>query len=148
MRIENERIGLSVVLVAILIVCAVLAGRLNFALHGWRSPIAIAVFAIGIVWVGYGFGLLVRVPAADLYTVMIEILLRNIPLGILLKARLFPAKEKTPDALADGVLFALLVYAAVSLIVGICEMVGHRRGLGLVYGRWARSTEDEGRTAD
>jgi BASS family bile acid:Na+ symporter len=142
-------IWLSVVLVAILIVCALLAGRLNFAPHGWRSPVAVAAFVLGIVWIGYGFGLLVRLPAGDLYTVMTEILLRNIPLGILLKARLFPATDEAAAPIADGVLFALLVYAGISLIVGIFEMVGHQRGLGVVYGRWARSAKDEvGRTKD
>jgi BASS family bile acid:Na+ symporter len=136
-------IGLSVVLVAVLVICALMAGRLNFAPHGWRSPIAVGAYVFGIVWIAYGFGLLVRLPAVDLYTVMIEILLRNIPLGILLKARLFPATDEAAAPIADGVLFALLVYAGISLVAGICEIVGHRRGLGLVYGRWARTTKNE-----
>jgi BASS family bile acid:Na+ symporter len=134
-RIGRICIRASLVLLAAYVVGALTSGRLALPLLGWRSPLAVILMALAAMWLGYLAGALLRLPAADLFTVAIEVLVRNVQLGLLLKATLLPAADPGESSLADGVLFVLLVYGGFSLVLGLSEVFAHRRGIGLVFGR-------------
>ena len=48
----------------------------------------------------------------------IEVTMRNVNLGLLLKASLFPATDYAIREISDGVLFVLLYYAVVGMCAG------------------------------
>ena len=115
----------STVLLALVIVGAVSAGRIDLTAHNWRSPLAIVLLQILMVWLSYLLGLMFRLSVNDCFTVAIEVVVRNSHLGILLKSALFPAGQA--NDLGDGVLFVVLLYGATSLIVGGVEVIIHRK---------------------
>jgi BASS family bile acid:Na+ symporter len=127
-------IRVSVALLALYIMGALLGGRVVIAHHGWRAPLAVVLLAAATVWLSYGLGLLARLPGADMFTVVIEVVVRNIQLGLLLKAKLFPAGDDDTSGIADDVLFVLLCYGGVSLLAGGLEVAAHRMRFGLIFG--------------
>ena len=56
-----------------------------------------------------------------------EVVVRNVNLGILIKATLFPAAVLQTAALGDAVLFALLLYGALQMLFAACLIVLGRR---------------------
>jgi BASS family bile acid:Na+ symporter len=115
------RIGL--VVVALMIAGSLASGRIEPGAYGWGVPLAIIVFCV----VGQQLSMLpfyvMRWPRADRMAVGIEVTMRNMNLALLLKARLFPEA----DALGNGVLFAVLFYAAAAMGAGLPLALNHRR---------------------
>ncbi len=132
----------SVVLLALIIVAALGSGRVQVFAYGLRAPVAMFLFALVSVWLSYGLGWLFRLPLNDSFTVAIEVVVRNAHLGLLLKASLFPAVAGVTDPLADGVLYTVLVYGAVSLIIATCEVIAKRKNLGAIYGRFRKASAE------
>jgi BASS family bile acid:Na+ symporter len=64
-------------------------------------------------------------PTADRLATGIEVSVRNINLGLLLKASLFPAG--TASEMGSGVLFVLLVYGGTSIVICIPTMAIYRQ---------------------
>jgi len=62
-----------------------------------------------------------------------EVVVRNVNLGLMIKASLFPAVIGQPDAIGDTVLFALLAYGGMQLIMAaVLIAVGRRNGQSAV----------------
>jgi BASS family bile acid:Na+ symporter len=135
--IERSCIRASVVVLCVLVIGCIAAGRLDLATHGWRSPIALTLFAWVSLWLCYALGSLLRFSLPDQFTIGIEVVVRNGNLGLLLKAALFPAGGPAGDVIGDAVLYVVLLYSAVSLVVATVELVAKRAGLGFVYARKA-----------
>jgi BASS family bile acid:Na+ symporter len=99
------------------------SGRIRPAQYGWQAPAAIIIFCLvaqqGSMLPFY----LRRWPRPDRLAVGIEVTMRNMNLALLLQA--------TPGlfspALADGVLFVVLYFAAVAMIAGILLALNHVR---------------------
>lgn len=131
-----ERIGkvlmrVSFVLLAIIVVGSATSGRIDWSGYSWRAPAALFVFAIASIWLCYALGMLLKLSMPDCFTVAIEVVVRNAHLGILLNAALFPAVTGQPNAVASGVLFAVLFYGGISLGLGGYEVVMRRKRFGL-----------------
>jgi BASS family bile acid:Na+ symporter len=140
--IAKSFIRLSVVLLFALIVAGLASNRISPFQYGWRSPAAMVVFSTVSIWLCYLFGVLIRMPLANSFTVCIEVVVRNVHLGVLLKSRLFPAGTAESDAIGYAVLYVILVYGIISLCYGCFEIVSRNRGWGLHSPRcahWADS---------
>ena len=128
----------------VLFVCvAILAGRLDLMAYSWRSPLAIVIFCLSALWLSYAATFLLGLTTDDSFTVAIEVVVRNSHLGILLKAALFSSRDTSNLEIADGVLYAVLVYAAVCLLVSISEVFAKRKKLGPIFGRNQNQAADE-----
>ena len=127
--IANLCTRISMVLLAVIIVGAMSAGRIQISSYDWRSLVALALFPIVLLWVAYGIGLFFKLTRADLLTVGIETVVRNAHLGVLLKASLFPVEKG--EFLGDGVLFAILFYGGMSLAIGGIEVIAMKRRWGI-----------------
>jgi bile acid:Na+ symporter, BASS family len=99
------------------------SGRIHPAEYGWKAPVAIILFCM----IAQQFSMLPfylgRWPRPDRLAVGIEVTMRNMNLALLLQALpgLFP-----PD-IADGVLFAVLYFAAVAMVAGTLLALNHVR---------------------
>ena len=92
-----------------------------------QTPLAaIALLAVLCQVAGTAPGLLLGLPRAELAAIAIENSIRNTNLALLLKASLFPVVPGVADPLADGVLFAALLYAGLSGPLSIPLILGHR----------------------
>lgn len=115
------RLGFAAVVA--MVVCSLGAGRIHPAEYGWRTPVAIILFCLVSMQVSMLPFRLLGWPKPDCLSVGIEVTMRNLNLALLLKAILFPQA----DAVADGVLFVILYYAAVAFFAGIPLALNFRR---------------------
>ncbi len=127
--IANWCTKFSMVLLAVIIVGAMSAGRIQVSSYDWRSLIALAIYPILLLWVAYAIGLICKLKRADLLTVGIETVVRNSHLGVLLKASLFPVEKG--QFLGDAVLFVILFYGGMSLVIGGVEVIVMKRRWGV-----------------
>ncbi len=105
-------IVLGFVFVAIMVVGAIGASRIEVGKHGWRAPIAILFFCVltqqcamlPIRFSGWA--------ARDWVAVGIEATIRNVYLGLLLTTLLFPANT---SELGNQVMFVVLFYGPASM---------------------------------
>ena len=130
----------SVVMLLLVVIAAIASRKIDVTGYGWRSPLAIIVLQICLLWVCFGLCKLFRMSLNDTFTVAIEVLVRNSHLGVLLKAALFPAGDAANDRIGSAVLFAVLFYGFVCMVLGTGEVVGKRRLWG-IYGKLHRETE-------
>ena len=132
LRMSRRAIQGSLVLLAVFVGLALFSGQLRFLQHGLRAPVALIVFYIGALWLGYGFAMYFRDSARDSFAMGIEIALRNTGLGLLVKASLFPSGSSRSE-LGGEVLYVLLTYGAISLVVSALEVYLKLNRLGIVY---------------
>lgn len=116
----------SLFVIGLIVVGSLGAGRLDFEAFGVFN----FLLMIGLVLV---FGVLSRpicrllnLGRADLTAIEMEVIVRNVNLGLLIKASLFPAVVGKMDPLGDMVLFTLLVYGSLGLIGGSLIVWLHR----------------------
>jgi len=134
-KVSSWCVRASVVLLLLIVVAALTAGRLDLAAYGWKIPLALIVFALIALWLTYGMAVLIRLNVDDSFTVAIEVLMRNAHLGLLLKAVLFPSSDSQHLDIADGVLYTLFLYGAISLVISGSEICGKYKKLGPIFGR-------------
>jgi BASS family bile acid:Na+ symporter len=115
------RVGL--VFVVLMIAGSIASGRIEPGAYGLTVPIAIIVFCVASQQLSMLPFYVMPWPREDRMAVGIEVTMRNMNLALLLKARLFPEA----DALGNGVLFAVLFYAAAAMGAGLPLALNHRR---------------------
>ena len=140
-RISIFCVRASVLLLLLILVAALSAGRFELRAFGWKSPLILLLFALIALWFTYGTAALIRLNTDDSFTVSIEVLIRNIHLGVLLKAALFPASDAQHMELADGVLYVLILYGGISLVVAGSEVFAKYNKLGPIFGRELKPAE-------
>jgi BASS family bile acid:Na+ symporter len=127
-------IWISFGLLVVLIGGAAFTGRLKILSEGLRAPLAIAAFGSAMLWITYGTCLLARRTIKDVFTIAIEVVVRNGNLALLLKASLYPDGGDNP-AISSGVLYAILFYVSVALFIATLEVRVCRTHWGVIYGR-------------
>ncbi len=135
--IANFVIRLSMVLLVVFVVAAIASGHIRALEYGWRPPLALLLFSYICLWLCYGIGIPLRLSLTDRFTIGMECVVRNVQLGVLLKATLFP--PGTADQIGDGILYALLFYGGLCMCLAGGEAFCKRMGLGLVFGRAEKS---------
>ncbi len=130
----------SMLLLGLLILGALTAGRIQISAYGWRAPLAIILLQIFSIWLCLVPATLLRLSLPDTFTVCIEVVVRNAHLGVLLKAVLFPSGQA--DVIGDGVLYVVLFYGFASLVIGGIETTAIRNRLGF-YRRMSSEMEPE-----
>ena len=125
----------SLVMLAVIIVGASGAGRVHPMAYGLAGYGALMTFTAGILAAALLGGRAAGLSPPDRLAIAIEVGIRNINLGLLLKASIFPAAPGVADPLGDAVLFTLLLYGGVGTITAIVLTVLHRRGV-LVTREW------------
>lgn len=124
---------LSLVVLVVFILSAIGGGHLRAAEFGWRPPLALLIFSFACLWLCYGLGIPLRLSIDDRFTIGMECVVRNVQLGVLLKATLFPSGPS--DSIGDGILYVLLLYGGLCLCLAAGEAFCKRRELGYVFGR-------------
>lgn len=129
-------VRIATLLVAIYVFLSLQSGRIDLWAFGWKTHAAIIALCVLPIFLGMIWGKLFRVTPLESFTSQIEAVIRNVHLGLLLKASLFPAGG---DASASAeVLFVLLYYGGASMVTGCCMTVIRRIELAIVGDRhWA-----------
>jgi BASS family bile acid:Na+ symporter len=103
------------------------AGRLDLEAFGLQNTGLICGFILLQAAVGWMVTRGAGLSRADGKAISMELVVRNVNLGLLIKSSLFPAIAGTAQPMADTVLFAILLYGTLQLLIGG----------GLIY-RWRK----------
>lgn len=111
-RVSKWAVRLSLLLIITIIVTALGAGRLDAEAMGTHNMMLVFGFMLLLMLAGVLIPKLWGLALRDITAIDMEITIRNINLGILIKALLFPATG-VADPLGDLALFVILLYGGV-----------------------------------
>jgi len=126
----------SLVLLALIIIGSLGAGRLQFAAYGWLGPAFIIVFCLGAVALARLFAYASGTVDRDSFAIVIEVAVKNGLLALLIITSMFPAHRMAAEAgpnaqmiaaAHDGCIFVVLFFSGVALITGILTALRRRR---------------------
>jgi BASS family bile acid:Na+ symporter len=126
-RISLWSIRASLLLLSIIVLGALAAGRVDPGQYRWTELFVLLAFAVISFRVSNLGCRLAGLNRDDAYTVGVEVLVRNGNLALVTKAVLFPAVAGQADLLGDSVLFVILVYSGLVFAVSApATIVRHR----------------------
>lgn len=100
-----------------IVVGSAMAGRLNLAAFGFDNVILVAAFTLFLLAVGFLIPWLFGLSRSAATAIELEVVVRNINLGVLIKASIFPAAAAETAQLGNTVLLTLLLYGAIMLLL-------------------------------
>ena len=113
--------------ISMIVIGSLGAGRLNFTNMAGDDIAVLCGFILSLtvvgVWLTKGFGL----ASKDNRAIEMEVVVRNINLGFLLKVSLFPTVAGESNPVADMALFSMLLYGAWQLATGIFLIFWRRK---------------------
>jgi BASS family bile acid:Na+ symporter len=108
--VSKWSVRISLLLIISIIVGALGAGRLDAEAMGLSNMLVIIGFIVLVMVVGFVIPKLLGLPIRDVTAIDMEMTIRNVNLGVLIKASLFPVMAGVADPLGDLALFAILLY--------------------------------------
>jgi len=99
-----------------IVVGSALAGRLNVTAFGYGNVLLLALFALLLAVPGYLLPRLTGLSRPDCTAILFEVNMRNINLGVLIKASIFPAAVVETAQLGNTVLLTLILFGAAQLM--------------------------------
>ena len=103
--------------ILLIVIGSASAGRLDANAFGTDNMMMVALFALALAVMGYLVPRVLGLSRADATAIEFEVIVRNVNLGVLIKAALFPAAVSATAAIGDMVLFTLLLYGALQMLV-------------------------------
>ena len=94
--------------------------------HGWQVGLVL-LFLVVITLAGWQAPRLLGFSRADSTAIEMELVVRNVNLGVLLKASIFPVLAGGDNTLGDMVLFSVLLYGAAQLLAAAVLIPLRRR---------------------
>lgn len=104
--------------ILLIVVGSAIAGRLDVAAFGYSNMLVVTLFTVTLSVMAYLLPKLMRLSRPDSTAIEFEVIVRNVNLGVLIKASIFPAAVSETAQLGDMVLFTLLLYGGVQMLVG------------------------------
>ena len=116
----------SLLVIVFIVVGSAAAGRLDILKFGYTNILLVTLFSVLLSVMVFFLCRAVRLSRPDTTAIEIEVIVRNINLGVLINASLFSATGDM-SALGDTVLFTLLLYGSLQLFVGGGLIWSYRR---------------------
>ena len=110
-----------------IVVGSAMAGRLDLAAFGYNNVLLVLVFTLFLSAVGFMTPKLIGLSKPDSAAIVFEVIVRNINLGVLIKASIFPAAVAETAQLGNTVLLTLLLYGALMLLISAGLILVYRR---------------------
>lgn len=123
-------IRVGFLLVVLMVIASLGSGRMKPGQYGFGIPLVIIAFCLLLQQLCLLPFRLRGWPPRDFVAIGLEVTIRNVYLGILLAALLFPAKGSASSSMGGDVLFVVLFYGAASLIIGCPLALRIRRKIG------------------
>lgn len=108
--ISTWSVRISLLLIISIIVGALSAGRLDAEAMGINNMLIVVGFVVVVLLLGFAIPKLFSLPIADVAAIDMEVTIRNVNLGVLIKASLFPVAVGVANPLGDMALFTILLY--------------------------------------
>jgi BASS family bile acid:Na+ symporter len=113
--------------IVLIVIGSMTAGRLDVEAFGVDNMLLVVSFTLLLVATGWVAPRLFRLSRPDATAIEFEVIVRNVNLGVLLKAALFPASVSATSHLGDAVLFTLLLYGGLQLIIAAILVPRYRK---------------------
>ncbi|MEL7188998.1 MAG: bile acid:sodium symporter [Pseudomonadota bacterium] len=113
--------------IVLIVIGSASSGRLDFAAFGATNVAITAALIVVLMLASIAMTKATRLVKQDQSAITIEVTVRNINLGVMLKASLFPASAAVSDPIGDIVLFTLLLYGTLQLLLSVGLIVWGRR---------------------
>lgn len=113
--------------IVLIVVGSASSGRLDFAAFGVTNVAITTALIVILMVAGWAATKAASLSAPDQSAITIEVTVRNINLGVMLKASLFPAAAAASDPIGDIVLFTLLLYGTLQLLLSLGLIAWGRR---------------------
>ncbi len=125
--ISTWSIRASLAGIALIVVGSASAGRLDIDAFGSDNVLLVVGFVFALTLIAWLIPTALRLVKPDLTAIQMEVVVRNVNLGVLIKASMFPAVVGADNTVGDTVLFAVLLYGAVQMLVAAVIIVMRRR---------------------
>jgi BASS family bile acid:Na+ symporter len=128
--VSKWAIRLSLFIILLIVIGALGAGRLDMDTFGVQNALVVWAFIVAICALSIGVSRAMRLDWPDTAAINIEVVLRNVNLGILIKASLFPAIVGVADPIGDMIFFTLIFYGAAQMAFSGVFIYFYRRIIG------------------
>ncbi len=125
--ISQWSIRLSLLFIAFIVVGSASAGRLDIDAFGIANVQMVIVFILVITFISIMAAKLSNLTTQDGTAIQMEVVVRNINLGVLIKASMFPVVAGTATQTGDMVLFTILLYGAIQMLIAAVIITLRRR---------------------
>ena len=126
--ISKWSIRFSLFGILLIVIGSASTGRLDLDAFGNHNIVLLCVFAILLCLVSWGVGKLCRLSQTDSIAIRMEMVVRNVNLGVLIKASMFPVIVGADNTLGNTVLFTVLLYGGLQMLVAATFIFLDRRG--------------------
>jgi len=116
--------------ILLIIVGSSSAGRLDTDAFGGDNILLVLLFVVALTIAGWVLPKLLGLVTADVTAIQMEVVVRNVNLGVLIKASMFPVVVGSSNVIGDMVLFTVLLYGAVQMLVAALVIFLCRRRSG------------------
>ena len=116
----------SLFVIILIVIGSLGAGRLDLKAFGIINIAYVFLLTLILVMLTRPVGKILSLSKPDSTAIELEVTVRSVNLGLLIKASLFPAVVGSSDALGNTVLFTLLLYGGFQLTAGAILVWWHR----------------------
>ena len=103
--------------ILLIVVGSASAGRLDIAAYGYGNALLVVGFVAALAALAWLVSWLMRLNDTDRTAIEMEVIVRNVNLGVLIKASLFPISATQSNTIGDAVLLTILLYGALQLLL-------------------------------
>lgn len=114
--VSRWSIRASLFVILLIVIGSISAGRLDLAAFGWNNVAMVLLFILILAVAGWLAPRLLGFSLSDSTAIEMELVVRNINLGVLLKASIFPIVAGGANQVGDLVLLTILLYGAAQLL--------------------------------
>lgn len=130
-RISKWCIRISLLGIALIVIGSFSAGRLDTEAFGINNMQWVLLFVVILAMLAWLIPKLSGLRSKDSTAIEMEVIVRNVNLGVLIKASMFPASAaiglNTSNQIGDMVLFTILLYGALQMLIAAFVIVFKRR---------------------
>lgn len=109
----------SLAIIVLIIVGAGASGRLDWQAFGAFNALVVIGFVALLLALGFIVPYLFALPGNERLAINMEVVVRNVNLGVLIKASLFPATAAGLQAIGDNALFTVLLYGVAMIVLAM-----------------------------
>ena len=125
--ISKWSIRASLLTIVFIVVGSSSAGRLDVDAFGHNNMLLVVLLIVLLAVITWGASHLLRLSRADATAIQMEVVVRNVNLGVLLIASMFPVIKGEDNQLGGMALFTVLLYGAVQMLLAILVIALRRR---------------------
>jgi len=119
-------IRISLIIILAIVIGSAMAGRLDLEAFGYNNVGIIFCFTLLLAIVAYTAPRIIGLNRANCGAIEFEVVVRNINLGVLINASIFPLADPSTAALGTLVLVSLLLYGGIMLLMSAVLIAFYR----------------------